>query len=88
MRDVQAENLSSGRAIKRRQVSKSHPRSIFVSSILPSAINLSMETSSCRGMSSLVEVGRPIIWMAIRTAAFARGRVSGSSRAMVVVSSI
>ena len=78
--------LSSDRATRRRRVSNFYPRSIFNSSIPPSALSLSMEIRSLRGISSLEEMGRPTTWMASGTAALVRGRMTGSSREMVVVS--
>ena len=80
--------LSSDNATSKRLVSNSHPRSVFISSIRPSASSFSMEIRSWRGIGSCWANGRPTMWMAKGTAALARGVIVGSSRDMVVVSSM
>ena len=60
----QAVNLSFGREMRRRRVSRIQPSSSLHSSIAPSAFNLFGEMIALRGIGSWSMIGRQNVWIA------------------------
>ena len=83
----QALNLSFGRDVCKRRVSRSQPRRSFVSSNAPSAFNLLAEMIALRGIGSDFMMGRQIVWMERGMAASSRRAFPGRSGPAATMSS-